>query len=66
MTPFTSYLENPRELAEVWDALTEAEILPWYRENVEEDRARVNEMDALRNGFEPETPSDQPATLGRA
>ena len=61
-----SYLDNPRELAEVWDAVTEAELTPWYRENVEEDRARVSEMQALRNGFEPPTPSGQSATLRQA
>jgi 2-polyprenyl-6-methoxyphenol hydroxylase-like FAD-dependent oxidoreductase len=47
-----AHLDNPRELAEVWDAVTEAELTPWYRETVEEDRSRVREMEALRNGVE--------------
>jgi hypothetical protein len=32
-------LEDPRQFAEVWNAVTEAELTPWYRETVEEDRA---------------------------
>jgi 2-polyprenyl-6-methoxyphenol hydroxylase-like FAD-dependent oxidoreductase len=52
-----THLDDPREFAEVWDAVTEAELTPWYRENVEEDRVRIREMDALRNGLEPQPPS---------
>ena len=47
------HLEQPRAFAETWDAVTEAEITPWYRETVEEDRARVAEIEALRNGLAP-------------
>jgi hypothetical protein len=42
--------DDPRELAAAWDALTEAELAPWYRETVEEDRDRLREMEALRDG----------------
>jgi hypothetical protein len=42
------YLEHPRQFAEVWDAVTEAELTAWYREIVEEDRARIGEIEALR------------------
>ncbi len=43
-------LDDPRGLAEEWDRVTEAELTPWYRETVAEDRARMLEMSALRNG----------------
>jgi flavin-dependent dehydrogenase len=60
------HLDDPRELAAVWDAVTEAELTPWYRENVEEDRARIRQMEALRNGLEPEPPSTSSAALLQA
>jgi hypothetical protein len=44
--------DDPDDFAETWDAVTEAELTPWYRETVEEDRARLNEMEALRHGLE--------------
>lgn len=61
-----AHLDDPREFAEAWDAVTEAELTPWYRENVAEDRARVGEMDALRRGLEPEPPRTRQATLAQA
>ena len=61
-----AHLENPRELAEVWDQVTEAELVPWFRENVAEDRARAAEMEALRNGLEPGRPQTRSALLHRA
>jgi 2-polyprenyl-6-methoxyphenol hydroxylase-like FAD-dependent oxidoreductase len=61
-----THLEDRREFAEVWDAVTEAELTPWYRENVEEDRLRVSEIEALRNGREPEPPSTSSAIFHRA
>ncbi|HUA70872.1 MAG TPA: hypothetical protein VMA96_07320 [Solirubrobacteraceae bacterium] len=48
------HLADPLEFAEAWDAVTEAELTPWYRENVEEDRDRIAEIAALRKGLEPE------------
>ena len=30
--------EHPREFAEAWDAVTEAELTPWYRDTIGEDR----------------------------
>lgn len=44
--------DDPREFAEAWDAATEAELTPWYRETVEEDRIRLHEIEALRHGLE--------------
>jgi 2-polyprenyl-6-methoxyphenol hydroxylase-like FAD-dependent oxidoreductase len=61
-----SHLENPLEFALAWDAATEAELTPWYRETVEEDRERLREIDALRNGLEQPRPSDPSSSLRRA
>jgi 2-polyprenyl-6-methoxyphenol hydroxylase-like FAD-dependent oxidoreductase len=59
----SSHLGDPLEFAQAWDAATEAELTPWYRETVEEDRHRLREIDALRNGLEPPQPSDPSAAL---
>ncbi len=58
-----AYGDDPLEFANVWDAVTEAEITPWYRENVEEDRARLGEIEALRSGRQPEPPCTAHALL---
>jgi hypothetical protein len=58
-----AHLDEPREFAEAWDEVTEAELTPWYRETVDEDRARIREIEALRNGREPEPPSGTHAIL---
>ena len=60
------HLADPLGFAEVWDAVTEAELTPWYRENVEEDRDRIAEIAALRNGLEPEPEGDSGAALRAA
>jgi 2-polyprenyl-6-methoxyphenol hydroxylase-like FAD-dependent oxidoreductase len=60
------HLADPLEFAEVWDAVTEAELMPWYRENVEDDRDRMAEIAALRDGREPEPPRGSPASLRAA
>jgi 2-polyprenyl-6-methoxyphenol hydroxylase-like FAD-dependent oxidoreductase len=60
------HLGDPLEFAEVWDAVTEAELTPWYRENVEEDRDRIAEIAALRRGLEPEPESGSRAALRAA
>jgi flavin-dependent dehydrogenase len=57
------HLEEPSRFAEAWDAVTEAELTPWYRETVEEDRARMAEIEALRHGLEPKPPSTSTAAL---
>jgi 2-polyprenyl-6-methoxyphenol hydroxylase-like FAD-dependent oxidoreductase len=41
-------LADPTEFALAFDAATVAEVEPWYRATVELDRARLNEMEALR------------------
>lgn len=49
--------DDPRRLVEALDAVMEAELTSWYRETVEDDRARVAEIDALRRGLQPEPPT---------
>jgi 2-polyprenyl-6-methoxyphenol hydroxylase-like FAD-dependent oxidoreductase len=58
-----SHLDDPLEFVQAWDAVTEAKLTPWYRETVEEDRGRLHEIDALRNGLEPPQPSDPLSSL---
>jgi flavin-dependent dehydrogenase len=58
--------EEPLAFAEQWDELTEDRLTPWYRETVEEDRARLEEIDALRQGLEPPTPSEPAGVLREA
>jgi 2-polyprenyl-6-methoxyphenol hydroxylase-like FAD-dependent oxidoreductase len=58
-----SHLEDPSEFAQAWDAATEERLTPWYRETVAEDRARLNEIEALREGLEPPPPNDPSQVL---
>ncbi|MGQ0719107.1 MAG: FAD-dependent oxidoreductase [Pseudonocardiales bacterium] len=48
--------DDPAALARVWDEHTEQFVAPYYRNQIAADRARIAEMNALRNGFEPPTP----------
>ncbi len=48
---------DPRDLAAAWDAATEAELMPWYRETVREDTARMAQIRAARDGAEPPAPA---------
>jgi 2-polyprenyl-6-methoxyphenol hydroxylase-like FAD-dependent oxidoreductase len=59
----SSHLDDPLEFARAWDAATEAKLTPWYKETVEEDRDRLHEIDALRNGLQPAPPSERSAIL---
>ncbi len=59
----SAHLGDQLEFAHAWDAATEAKLTPWYRETVEEDRDRLHEIDALRNGLEPAPPSERSAVL---
>jgi flavin-dependent dehydrogenase len=52
-----------REFAEAWDAVTESELTPWYRETVEEDRARLRQIEALRGGQASQPASDRTAAM---
>ena len=50
--------ENPATLVRDFDRRTETEMTPWYRAQLARDRARFAEMDALRQGKEPEPLAD--------
>jgi 2-polyprenyl-6-methoxyphenol hydroxylase-like FAD-dependent oxidoreductase len=58
--------EEPGRFAEAWDAATEAELTPWYRASVRQDRERLREIDALRQGLERPPPADRPAAVRAA
>jgi 2-polyprenyl-6-methoxyphenol hydroxylase-like FAD-dependent oxidoreductase len=55
------HADDPLAFATAWDASTEAELTPWYRETVVEDRARLREWDANRRGEAPPSPDAPPA-----
>jgi 2-polyprenyl-6-methoxyphenol hydroxylase-like FAD-dependent oxidoreductase len=57
------HVEHPRELAEVWDTVTEAELTPWYRSTVREDRARRRQLEARRDGPGSPPPPDRDSAL---
>ena len=58
----TAREEDPARFAPAWDQVTEAEVAPWYRDTVALDRARLHEVEALRNGL----PRPRPANPARA
>lgn len=62
----SAHLHDPHEFAQAWDDATEATLMPWYRETIIEDRARLGEIEALREGREPPPPSDPAAALMQA
>ncbi len=49
-------LDEPEALVWRFDAATEADVTPFYRNHIAADRARIAEMDALRRGAEPPAP----------
>ena len=55
--------EEPGRFAAAWDAATEAQITPWYRNAVQQDRERLREIDALRHGLETPRPADRRAAV---
>jgi len=61
-----SHLDEPGRLAEAWDAVTEAELTPWYRSTVEMDRARLAEINALLEGRPVPVPRDPAGAVRRA
>ncbi|HEY4451622.1 MAG TPA: NAD(P)-binding protein [Solirubrobacteraceae bacterium] len=54
---------DPLAFAEAWDLATETKHTPWYRDTLDEDRARLDEMEAIREQRDPRAPTD--ATVGR-
>ena len=61
-----SELGAPDRLAEAFDAVTEAELTPWYRATLNVDRDRQAEIDALVDGRPVPPPADDAAAVGRA
>jgi 2-polyprenyl-6-methoxyphenol hydroxylase-like FAD-dependent oxidoreductase len=61
-----THLDDPHAFAEAWDAVTEAQLTPWYRAQRTADRARLAEIDALRAGVDPPAPRDPEAVLRAA
>ena len=57
---------DPLDLARAWDEVTEREFTPWYDATVAVDRARLAEMEALREGREPAPPADMASRLRAA
>lgn len=57
-------LDDPLGFVEAFDEATELELTPWYRDTVAVDRARMAEIEALRNGLEPPSPASFEAGLG--
>jgi 2-polyprenyl-6-methoxyphenol hydroxylase-like FAD-dependent oxidoreductase len=60
-----SHVDDPRELAEAWDAATEERLTPWYRATVAFDRARHAQIEAIRQG-RPVQPPEGPAKVSAA
>jgi 2-polyprenyl-6-methoxyphenol hydroxylase-like FAD-dependent oxidoreductase len=56
-------LDAPAAFAAAWDEVTEAHLIPWYRDTVNGDRARLREIDALRAGEPPPRPTGQLAEV---
>jgi len=61
-----SSIGEPKALSAEWDAITETEFAPWYKSQVEMDRARVAEIIALREGRELPVRNDPQAQMTRA
>jgi 2-polyprenyl-6-methoxyphenol hydroxylase-like FAD-dependent oxidoreductase len=61
-----AHVQDPLAFAEGWDAATEEQLTPWYRETVAEDRDRLHEIEALRSGLQPTPPSERSAVLRNA
>jgi 2-polyprenyl-6-methoxyphenol hydroxylase-like FAD-dependent oxidoreductase len=59
-------LDSPEEFVRRFDAATEADVTPFYRDQIAFDRARVAEMDALRNGTAPPAVEPMSAAFGAA
>jgi hypothetical protein len=52
-------LDNPPALAEQFDAVTEAEVTPWYRAQIAMDRFRFAQMNAIREGRQTPAPEEE-------
>ncbi|HVM01132.1 MAG TPA: hypothetical protein VM263_00570, partial [Acidimicrobiales bacterium] len=61
-----SHLGDPEGLARAWDEVTEAAVAPFYWNQIRADRARMAQMDALREGREPPPADPTAAAMGAA
>jgi hypothetical protein len=59
-------LDDPAVVVRRFDAVTESDVTPFFRNQIAEDRTRIAEMDALRRGVEPPGPDPQVAAIGVA
>jgi 2-polyprenyl-6-methoxyphenol hydroxylase-like FAD-dependent oxidoreductase len=57
---------DPPALVRAWDEATEREVTPWYRATVAADRARLAEIDALRQGSTPPARDDVASRVAAA
>ncbi|CAN5162530.1 FAD-dependent oxidoreductase [soil metagenome] len=60
------HLGAPARLAETWDAVTEAELTPWYRGTLSGDRARLAAIAAELGGPPVPPPADAREAVARA
>lgn len=51
----SEHLDAPAELARQYDEMIRARVLPWYRDTVSTDRARLAQVDAVIQGIDPMT-----------
>jgi hypothetical protein len=61
-----SKLGAPGRLAEAFDAITEAELTPWYRATLDVDLDRQAQIEAIIDGRPIPPPADDAAAIGRA
>jgi len=54
---------DPYALAEEFHEITEREIAPWFWSQIAADRARIAEIEAVREGRQPPPPADELARL---
>ena len=59
-------LDDPADFVCRFDAVTEADVTPFYRNQIATDRARIAEMDALRAGSDPPAADPMGAATGVA
>ncbi len=61
-----SDFDDPEGFVRAWDTATEAQVAPFYWSQIAADRARIAQMDALRQGKEPPPPDPTAAAIAAA
>lgn len=59
-------IDDAEALVRAFDAVTQEKVAPFYWNQIANDRARIAEMDALRDGLEPPAPAPTTAAVGIA